>query len=202
MSSRFLAARSFTASARRASDRTEMVSLNTEAGLLTIARAGAADYDGVMTILREAADWISARGNPPWNHWYMAAGERILRDRLVHHEVYLARRDAVAVGTVTIQWNDAETWGERGLDGHAGYIHGIAISRSVGGMRVGERLLEWAVETIAARGRQFARLDTIASNAALCRYYEERGFRPLSTATLFDAIYTARLFERDLRPRE
>ena len=187
---------------RSATDRTEMVSLNTEAGLLTIARAGAADYDGVMTILREAADWISARGNPPWNHWYMAAGERILRDRLAHHEVYLARRDDVAVGTVTIQWNDAETWGERGLDGQAGYIHGIAISRNVGGMRVGEQLLEWAVETIAARGRQFARLDTIASNVALCRYYGQHGFRSLGTTTLFDAIYTARLFERDLRPRE
>ena len=173
--------------------------LDTEVGPLTITRAGATDYDTVMAILREAADWISARRNPPWNHWYMDAGQRILRDRLAHHEVYLARRDALAVGTVTIQWNDAETWGERGLDGHAGYIHGIAISRSVGGMRVGERLLEWAVETIAARGRQFARLDTIASNVALCRYYEERGFRPLGTATLFGAMYTARLFERELR---
>ena len=175
------------------------MTLDTRAGHLAIARAGAADYDTVMAILREAADWISARGNPPWNHWYMDAGERILRDRLAHHEVYLARRDDVPVGTVTIQWNDAETWGERGLDGQAGYIHGIAITRSVGGMRVGERLLQWAVETIAARGRQFARLDTIASNAALCRYYEERGFRSLDIATLFGAIYTARLFERELR---
>jgi hypothetical protein len=42
-----------------------MVSFNTEVGLLTIVRARAADYDRVMTILREAADWISARGNPP-----------------------------------------------------------------------------------------------------------------------------------------
>src|ERR1700691_1716008 len=172
--------------------------LETDAGELAIARAGAADYDAVMAILREAADWISARGNPPWNHWYMDAGERILRDRLAHHEVYLASRDGLAVGTVTIQWNDAETWGERGLDGHAGYIHGIAISRSVGGMRVGERLLEWAVETIAERGLQFARLDTIASNAALCRYYGQRGFLSLGTATLFGGMYTARLFERQL----
>jgi ribosomal protein S18 acetylase RimI-like enzyme len=183
----------------RASDRTEMVSLNTQAGLLTIARARAADYDSVMAILREAADWISACGNPPWNHWYMDAGERILRDRIAHHEVFLARRDGIPVGTVTIQWNDAETWGERGLDGSAGYIHAIAIARSVGGMRVGERLLEWAVETIEGRGRHFVRLDTIAANAVLCSYYEQRGFRSLGTATLFGGMYTARLFERELR---
>lgn len=96
----------------------EKVSLSTEAGLLTIERAEAADYDAVMEILRKAADWISACGNPLWSHWYMDTGERILQDHLAHHEVYLARRDDVPVGTVTIQWNDAETWGERGLDGH------------------------------------------------------------------------------------
>jgi hypothetical protein len=95
------------------------MSLDTEAGLLTISRAGLADYDAVIAIMREAADWLSARGNPQWKHWHM---------------------------------------------------------------EVGERLLEWAVDTIAARGRLFARLDAMASNAALCRYYEERGFRPLDTA--------------------
>jgi ribosomal protein S18 acetylase RimI-like enzyme len=178
------------------------VALDTEAGPLTISRAQSTDYETLMAILREAADWLSARGNPPWNHWYMDAGERILRDRLAHHEVYLARRDDVPVGTVTIQWNDAETWGERGLDGHAGYIHGIAISRSVGRRRVGERLLQWAVATIAARGRRFARLDALASNEALCRYYEQRGFRPLGTTTLFGGMYTASLFERELRIEE
>lgn len=71
-----------------------------------------------MAILREAADWISARGNPPWNHWYMDAGERILRDRIEHHEIYLALRNAIPMGTVTIQWNDGETWGEHGLSSH------------------------------------------------------------------------------------
>lgn len=178
-----------------------MMNLETEAGTLNIVRAALADYNAVMAILREAADWISARGNPPWNHWYMDAGERILRDRIEHHEVYLVHRDGVPVGTVTIQWSDPEVWGEHGLDDRAGYIHGIAITRSVGGMRVGERLLQWAVETIAAQGRQFARLDTIASNAILCRYYQQRGFRPLGTATLFGWTYTAQLFERKLRSK-
>jgi ribosomal protein S18 acetylase RimI-like enzyme len=66
-------------------------------------------------------------------------------------------------------------------------------------MRVGDRMLEWAVDTIGARGRHFARLDAIATNAALCRYYEERGFRPLETVTLFGGVYTGRLFERELQ---
>jgi len=172
-----------------------VTTLVTEAGTLTVARAQVADYDVVMTILREAADWLTAHGNPQWQHWYMDFGERILLDRLKHHEVYLFRLDAAPVGTLTIQWSDSEVWGERGLDGLAGYIHGMGIVRSVGGKHVGERMLAWAVETIAAKGRLIARLDAMASNEPLCRYYEARGFRRLGTA-LLAGNFTTQLFER------
>ena len=63
--------------------------LDTPAGRLVVARAGATDFDAVLAILREAADWLTARGNPQWQHWYMDFGERMLRDRLEHHEVGL-----------------------------------------------------------------------------------------------------------------
>jgi ribosomal protein S18 acetylase RimI-like enzyme len=172
-----------------------------EPGELTVVRAAIKDYDVVMAILREAADWLSARGIQQWYHWYMDVGEEILRDRLEHHEVYLFQWGNALVGTLTIQWTDPEVWSERGIDGLAGYVHGMAVARSAGGMRIGERMLEWAVATIAARGKRFARLDAMASNTQLCRYYEQRGFRPLGTATLFAGIYTAQLFERDLEFR-
>ena len=168
-----------------------------EPGEFTAVRAASGDYGAVMTILREAADWLSARGIQQWYHWYMEVGEQILRERLEHHEVYIFRCDNSTVGTLTIQWTDPEVWGERGMDGTAGYIHGMAIVRSAGGMRVGERMLEWAIGTIVARGRRLARLDAMASNAPLCRYYEQRGFRPLETA-LLPGNFTTRLFERKL----
>ena len=174
-----------------------MKNLDTDAGRLAVVRAFIADYDAVMSLLREAADWLSARGIDQWYHWYMEAGEEILRERLQHHEVYLFRRDNSLIGSLTIQWNDPDVWGERGSDGRAGYIHGMAITRSAGGMRVGERMLEWAVATIGARGKRFARLDAMASNAPLCRYYQEHGFRALETA-LLPGNFTTRLFEREL----
>ncbi len=169
-----------------------------ELGELTVVRAGITDYDAVMAILREAADWLSARGINQWYHWHMDVGEQILRECLEHHEVYLFQRDRSPVGTLTVQWSDPDVWGERGIDGLAGYVHGMAVARSAGGMRIGGRMLEWAVARIGTRGRPFARLDAMASNAPLCRYYEQRCFRPLGTATLFAGIYTAQLFERVL----
>lgn len=70
--------------------------------------AGPADYEIGMTILREAADWLTGRGNPQWQHWYMAFGEHLLRERLEDHEVYLFRLRNTPVGTLTIQWSDPE----------------------------------------------------------------------------------------------
>lgn len=128
-------------------------------GRLKIARARIADYEAAMAILREAADWLSAQSISQWEHWHSKVGEMMLHDRIEHHEVYLVRRENVPVGTLTIQWSDSQQWGERGLDGLAGYIHGIAISRSIAGLRGGERLLEWAVEKIIEGSRRFARLD-------------------------------------------
>jgi ribosomal protein S18 acetylase RimI-like enzyme len=175
-----------------------VTAIDTDVGRLTIVRTGIADYDSVMAILREAADWLSARGIDQWYHWRMDAGEQMLRERLEHHEVYMFQRENSPIGTLTIQWSDPEVWGERGIDGQAGYIHGMAITQSAAGMQVGERMLEWAVATIAARGRRFARLDAMASNALLCRYYEDRGFQPLGTA-LLPGNFTTRLFERESR---
>jgi hypothetical protein len=96
---------------------------------LVIERAGTAEYQQIMTILREAADWLSSRANPQWRHWHTDFGERMLRERIEHHETYLVRRDTQPVATLAIHWSDPEQWGERGLDGLAGYIHGVAITR-------------------------------------------------------------------------
>jgi ribosomal protein S18 acetylase RimI-like enzyme len=174
-----------------------MVTGRENGGLIAV-RASIADYDAVMAILREAADWLSARGIQQWYVWHMEVGERILRERLEHQEVYLFRRANSIVGTLTILWSDQEVWGERGIDGLAGYVHGMAITRSVSGIGMGERMLEWAMESIATHGRRFVRLDAMASNAVLCRYYEERGFQALET-TLLAGDFTTRLFERRLR---
>ncbi len=175
---------------------TEIVTtISSAAGELRITRATMADYDIVMRILREAAAWLTSRGNPQWEHWYLEAGESMLRERIEDHEVYLASLNTGSIATVTVQWSDTMVWGAKGADGLAGYIHGLAISRSVAGLGVGERMLEWAIGLVAARGRRYARLDCIASNLGLCRYYNDRGFTAMGTAMPL-RLYTCRLFER------
>ena len=59
-------------------------------------------------------------------------------------------------------------------------------------------MLEWAIDLVAARGRRYARLDCMASNVALCRYYNDRGFTPIGTA-MPPGNWTLRLFEREIK---
>ncbi|HXW84761.1 MAG TPA: GNAT family N-acetyltransferase [Candidatus Binataceae bacterium] len=173
------------------------VALSTRAGELSLEPATLADFATVMAIVREAAAWLSSRGNPQWEIWYSEIGEQIMRERVAEHEFYLGRIGDRSVATICIQWSDPMVWGARGDDGLAGYVHSIAIVRGVGGRGVGADLLEWAVRRIAERGRRFARLDCMAGNAALCAYYQARGFTPLGVATL-PGDWTSRLFEREI----
>jgi GNAT superfamily N-acetyltransferase len=60
------------------------------------------------------------------------------------------------------------------LPAPAAYVHRLAVRRIAAGL--GSRLLDRAVGTAAAEGRQFLRLDCVASNRQLRDYYEAAGF--------------------------
>ena len=121
-----------------------------------------------------------------------------VRSQIELGEVYLAvGDDAAPLATVTLQWADPRFWGDRPPD--AGYVHRLATRRSRAHEGWGARLLEWAEDRVAERGRGFVRLDCLAANAGLRRYYAGLGFRPAGTLTIREFEYA--LLERAVRAR-
>jgi GNAT superfamily N-acetyltransferase len=55
--------------------------------------------------------------------------------------------------TVTLDFADASTWGERGDDGTAGYVHTLVVDPAAAGDGIGRQIMPWAEVRIAARGR-------------------------------------------------
>ena len=65
----------------------------------------------------------------------------------------------------------------------AGYVHRLAVPRR--GTGQGQRLLGWAAQQVTDRGRSHLRLDCVATNGELRRYYERLGFAYCGDTELF-----------------
>lgn len=142
---------------------------------LTIVPAQPSELETVLDILEEGAQWLTSRGIDQWPPGAFR-GRRLqsIVDHLSVGEVYLAKVDGEAIGTLRLQWSDKPTWGEMPDD--AGYVHALAVRRAFAGMGVGRQLLQWAEDTAAANGKHYLRLDCTAENPALRSYYEQAGF--------------------------
>ena len=140
---------------------------------LVVARAGEADVVVASSILTEAAHWLIEIGQPLWKPEELLP-ERVLplvRDGLL----YLGRRGGEAVGTICLQWEDHLFWPDvPALE--SGFVHRLAVRRSVAGTGVAPGLLEWASRRVREAGRTYLRFDCSALHPGLQAWYESRGF--------------------------
>ncbi|MZQ81309.1 GNAT family N-acetyltransferase [Paenibacillus sp. 5J-6] len=143
-------------------------------GKLDIRRAVIEDGEAVRGLLVNAARWIErTQGLVQWRE------ERFTQDYvsglIEQYELFVAHMDDVPVGCLSVHWKDEEFWGEQ-FHEDAGYVHRLAVSRDYLGMGIGTRLLNWAEGYAREHGKSWLRLDCMAGNAALNRYYTREGF--------------------------
>ena len=151
-------------------------SIQTAIGDLTLRQAEEGDKSLVIHIKQDAASWLEGKGIHQWAGILMAPGEDMVYKRVHEGVVYLALKGAQAVGTISILWEDPTSWGEQGLDGKAGYMHGIAILRQYAGQGVGRDIIQWATDFIREKGK-VVRLDCMAENPRINDYYRQLQFK-------------------------
>jgi ribosomal protein S18 acetylase RimI-like enzyme len=144
--------------------------------IASLSATDGASLTAFVAIHEEAAAWLWEREIKQWRpgEYTLATLRRELDER---HEVYLARRDGVAAGGFTLQWDDIENWdnaGEQPLV--AGYLHALCVARAEAGRSLGVALLDSAGQRVVAHGRPWLRLDCWKGNATLRAYYEGQGF--------------------------
>jgi ribosomal protein S18 acetylase RimI-like enzyme len=163
-------------------------------------RATAADFDAVFGLMVEAAGWLQSRGISQWSFFFTEPAREFVRKRIVGAETYLIYdRGEQPVGTFALYWKDEETWGPRGLDREAGYVHGLAVSRRASGKGLGYVLLGLASKLIAQNSRELIRLDCMAKNEGLCGYYRRGGFVDMGVGDSNVTGKGLRLFQRAVR---
>ncbi|MCC3371665.1 N-acetyltransferase [Cohnella sp. REN36] len=77
-------------------------------------------------------------------------------------------------------------------------MEALAVNRTLAGHGIGARLFRWAEERIAAEGKRLVRLDCMADNPRLNRYYEDQAYRYVRVKRWDD--WGASLYEKEANP--
>lgn len=164
-------------------------------GVISIDKANAADLLTAMAILGEAAARLQARGIRQWTYPPPSGLERLLEKEIAAGHLYLARlvTDQRPIGLFRLRWEDAY-WATAA--GTAGYLHSFALCTDACGYGIGEQILGWIGDYVRSQQCRYLRLDCIASNVRLRRYYEELDF--IYYGQVVDGDYTFALYQLPL----
>ncbi|MFE9016684.1 GNAT family N-acetyltransferase [Streptomyces cyaneofuscatus] len=146
---------------------------------MIIVRAGKGDLPLLVSMRRQSACWLRARGIAQW-------GARVPVDDIaesVHAgTVYLIRHGDHTAATVTL---DARPfpglWLSEELAVPDLHLHRFIVLREYAGIGLGARILDWAGNCAAECGRRWVRVNASTDNACLHRYYLKHGFKHVRT---------------------
>lgn len=133
------------------------------------------DAETVHALLAAAGSHLAAQGFRNWEPPYPL--ERIRHD-VVTREVYLVKRDGVAVATFMLgpephRPYDPSPW-EAGVP--ALYLNRIAVAPEAQGHGLGAWCLREIATIAGARGARAVRCDVLTANERLRRLYERHGY--------------------------
>lgn len=150
----------------------------------------------ILQILKEGAETLRARGIDQWQGWHQPDAERLawVQDGLDKGEFYFLEAEGQTLGMYRYLHEDELYWGPQTVK--ARYVHSLAVRAAWAGLGIGSRLLERLFVQARQEGAEVFRLDCLATNPALRRYYEGLGFVAVGETSLRGQRFT--LFERML----
>ena len=158
---------------------------------LRIARAeGTQEHlDAVLALIDDAARWLRDKDTDQWSKPWPDEERRNaeVRKGLEAGRTWIVWDHNVAVATVTSAtrghpdiWSNPECTCD--LSERAVYLHRVVTARNHAGLGLGAELIDWAgLRARREYGAKWIRIDVWSTNAALHKYFMERGFQPCGT---------------------
>ncbi len=165
-----------------------------ESATIEFIPAYAKDAKKLHKLFMQAAKYKHKYEDYSWQNGFSLDGTKRM---LAKDSTFLVLINANLAGTVALEWND-NAW-EDDQENKAGYIHRLAIADGFHGQQLGKQIIDWVAKQVAAKGRNYLRLDCNVANSNLCAYYENQGFKHVATKEFpeYDD-YTAALYERSV----
>ena len=141
-------------------------------------------------IIEEVAAWGATEGLPSWAPGSFTGPDSIgmsrLRGDIATNGLYLVWRGDSALGTFSLLERDLLFWPSAGDE--ALYLHRFAVRRAAAG--AGRHAVAWCLQEAQRRGRPYVRLDCLAENPGIRRYYERFGFTSVDETVLDGTHYS------------
>jgi len=168
-------------------------------GMLEVTKAVIPDLVYAMAILDEAAVRLQKRGIQQWSSPPPPGLCRLMASEIDAGHLYLAKADngARMIGLFRLRWEDAYwSMGAGANTEPAGYVHSLALANDACGYGIGQQILQWIGAYLRDQQCRYLRLDCMAANARLRRYYEAQGF--VYCGQIVDGDYILALYQLTL----
>lgn len=156
---------------------------------IVIKNASLEDVSTIKGILYDTAVWLNKKGSSQWAGLLKGEDVHNIQKAIEKKEVFVVYKDKELIGTFAL-WDkqtnwDIDLWGEDSNHNYY-YLHRIAVDRNSKEKNKGSNLIEGAKSTAVENNKRGIRLDCIASNDYLNKFYKLNGFRFVKTITDYD----------------
>ncbi|WP_277631023.1 GNAT family N-acetyltransferase [Atopococcus tabaci] len=157
---------------------------------VTVHQAKEEELPIVQDILMQTAGWLKSIGSKQWNGILEGKDHHDTPAAIRRGEVYLATVQGRPAGMFVLwdrqsEW-DGELWGIDESQDYM-YLHRVNIVREFAGQGVASKMLAASLEIAKDKGKKAVRLDCLASNDYLNKFYAGAGFAQVGVAKDHDA---------------
>jgi ribosomal protein S18 acetylase RimI-like enzyme len=150
-----------------------------------------------LDFLKQAAEKLKAKNINQWRFWLNPSESDIawIKSGFDNSEFYfIENENKESVGMFRIMYSDITYWGVQ--EKQAGYLHSLVVLKKFEGYHIGSKVFDYVETTLKGQNIFLLRLDCNASNAFLCKYYENLGFKKSGTIQMRHALN--QLYEKQI----
>lgn len=132
------------------------------------------DSEQIQHLLKTLAQWMKDSKINQWSFLLEGEDDK-LKEWISKGLTYIVEKDETFIATFTLlpeagEW-DLHIWGDD-LPVNSSYLHRLAISPTYMSQGIGKKVIEW----LSTRKIEIVRLDCVADNEKLNRFYHNNGF--------------------------
>ena len=151
------------------------------------------ELNEIIQLLKDSARWLQINEIDQWSYLLSGGEDDEIELAILKNETYVVEYDNRIIGTFTISSNqskwDLEIWGKK--EDRSLYLHRLAVRNEFKGNGLGYKMIRWIEEKFSDQFT-YLRLDCVANNQKLNKFYEAYGF------TFFGSIDEFNKYEKRL----